>query len=440
MLDDININQTIVANGQTILYVMIVVCELPSNLLLQRIGAKYWVPCQMIVWGVVATCHAEIKNTAGYYACRVALGISESGFIPGSIYYMSTFYTKSDFATRASFFWIGSYVGKACGGLFAAGLFRLDGHHGFAGWQWLFMVEGVISIFIGIFALIWWPRSTADTRTLIPGFRILSPRQEHILTTRLLIDDPAKARGHRIKISAKDVFQAISAWRMWIIFAFVISLVAPLTCLETYNPQIVRELGFETIQANAMSSVGVWCALPLIVLAGRAASMTGKHGVCAFFFTIPYPIFTGAFMYLQQQPNSSVWARYGVYQSMIAVGSPAYILGVVWTSSNARSPTQRSVFSALYVMFTNTANTFATQIFRENDKPRYLKGLAAVLSLQCAACLFVLLALFVFWLSNEKEFGDAGLPAVKNHVETAGGEASQEVQEVTVAKKFKYSL
>lgn len=227
MLEDLNIDQFIVANGQTVMYIMVVACELPSNILLQRIGAKYWVPCQMIVWGVVAALHSEIKNEVGYYFCRATLGISEAGFIPGSIYYMSTFYTKKDFASRASFFWVGSYVGKACGGLFAAGLFRLDGDMGLHGWQWLFVVEGVISVFIGIFALIWWPRSTSDTRTLIPGFSILSKRQEHILTTRLLLDDPAKNKGHRMKVKARDVLHALAQWRMWFLFMFVLAYVPP---------------------------------------------------------------------------------------------------------------------------------------------------------------------------------------------------------------------
>lgn len=116
---------------------------------------------------------------------------------------------------------------------------------------------------------------------------------------------------------------------MWILFVFVVTLVAPLTCLETYNSQIVKELGFPTIKANAMSSVGVWAAIPLIVLAGRVASITEKYGICEFLFMVPYPIWTGVFRHLQLQGNSTVWTRYGVYQSMVAVGCPPYILDVI---------------------------------------------------------------------------------------------------------------
>ncbi|KAK7398058.1 hypothetical protein QQX98_012566 [Neonectria punicea] len=435
MLDDININQTIVANGQTIMYIMVVICELPSNLLLQRVGAKFWIPCQMIVWGIVAALHSEIRNQAGYYFCRAALGISEAGFIPGSIYYMSTFYTKKDFASRASFFWVGSYIGKACGGLFAAGLFRLDGQRGLHGWQWLFLVEGVVSICIGIFALVWWPRSTADSRTLIPGFRLLTRRQEHILTTRLLLDDPAKKNAQRVRIRPRDVLDAVSAWRLWVLFLFVLSLVASVACLETYNSQIVKQLGFNTIRANALSSVGVWGSLPLILTAGRVVAVTRQHDLSALVFTMPYPILTGVFRTLQSADGINIWTRYGAYQSMVAVGAAPYVLGVVWITSNARTPTQRSVFSALYVMLTNAANSFATQIFREGDKPKYLTGLITVLSLQSLACLLLMVACVVFWYANKHELGDAGLPAV-----TASVEVDESKGQVIVEKKFQYAL
>lgn len=249
------------------------------------------------------------------------------------------------------------------------------------------------------------------------------------------MDDPSKKKSHKLNIKPRDVLKAVSAWRMYFLFLFVMALTAPLACLEKYNSQITKELGLSTIKANALASVGVWCALPLVLLSGRLVAMTGKQGLCAFLFSIPYPILTGTFRALQSAGNVGVWTRYGVYQSMIAVASPPYILGVVWTMSNARTPTQRSVFSALYVMLTNLTTSFATQIFREGDRPKYLTGLIAVLTLQSMAACLLLTALFVFWYSNKHQLGDAGLPAV-----TADVEVEATKGQVRIEKKFQYSL
>lgn len=92
---------------------MIAAFELPSNLLLQHISVKLWISCQMNLWGL-APHRAETKGTARFYGRRIFLGITEAGFISDSVCYISTFYTKMDLVVRASFFWVGSYLGKAC--------------------------------------------------------------------------------------------------------------------------------------------------------------------------------------------------------------------------------------------------------------------------------------------------------------------------------------
>lgn len=183
-----------------------------------------------------------------------------------------------------------------------------------------------------------------------------------------------------------------------------------------------------------MSSVGVWAALPLILLAGRVVAITNQQGLCSFFFLMPYPIFTGFFRMLQSN-SASTWAKYGVYQSIVAVAVIPYVTGVVWITSNARTPTQRSVYSALYVMLTNAANSFATQIFRQEDRPLYLEGLIVILVLQCFAAVLLLTGYFVLKHANKHSLGDAGLPAITAQVDGADGD-----HETTVEKKFQYSI
>lgn len=90
-------------------------------------------------WGFVATMQLFAINKASYYAFRAMLGLTESGFIAGCVYYLSTIYTRRQLATRASLFWVGSYIGKGSGGLMAAGIFTLGSKSSLKAWQWLFL-------------------------------------------------------------------------------------------------------------------------------------------------------------------------------------------------------------------------------------------------------------------------------------------------------------
>jgi len=131
-------------------------------------------------------------------------------------------------------------------------------------------VEGLIGIFIGILGLLFLPRSPLDGRTL-SGINLFDARTSHILTNRVIIDDPAKAVGHHVSVSAAGVFRACYNWRFWIHGAIILSSVAPTTALSTYNALITKSLGFTKLRANALASVGAWLDLVAILVAGYAA-------------------------------------------------------------------------------------------------------------------------------------------------------------------------
>lgn len=128
-----------------------------------------------------------------------------------------------------------------------------------------------MTLFIGLIGLVLLPRSTEDSRTLIPGFNMLTKQQQHILTTRLLIDNPSKKDAQKIKILPKDVLNAVTNWRVYFILIFAIAWTAPVSTLETYNAQIVTSLGFSVVKGNALSSLGYWLQIPIIFICGFCA-------------------------------------------------------------------------------------------------------------------------------------------------------------------------
>lgn len=128
----------------------------------------------------------------------------------------------------------------------------------------------MIGIFIGLIGLLFLPRSPLDGRTL-SGINLFDARTSHILTNRVIIDNPSKAVGHHVAVSAAGVARACMNWRFWLHGMIILSSVAPITALGTYNALITKTLGFTKARANALASVGSWLDLVAILVAGYVA-------------------------------------------------------------------------------------------------------------------------------------------------------------------------
>jgi MFS family permease len=125
-------------------------CEPISNIMLRRVGPKIWFPFIVIVWGVITTCTAACKSYGGYIVIRLALGVAEAGLYPGSYFILSMWYTPKELATRMAIFYGANTAAGAFGGVIAYGVGNLDYAQGWRAWQWLFLIEGVITIAGGL--------------------------------------------------------------------------------------------------------------------------------------------------------------------------------------------------------------------------------------------------------------------------------------------------
>lgn len=135
-LKDTHITRDQANTGVSLLWLGIVLLEIPSNVVLHRIGAHYWIPAQVIIWGLVETLQCLVKHAGGWYAARLFLGLAESGFIPGSLYTLSRWYTQDELAKRTVIFFWGPSFSSAFGSLISAGALRISGSLGLHGWQW----------------------------------------------------------------------------------------------------------------------------------------------------------------------------------------------------------------------------------------------------------------------------------------------------------------
>jgi MFS transporter, ACS family, tartrate transporter len=171
---DLHFSATIYGLGAGLFFLSYAACEIPSNLLLYRFGARRWLSRIMVTWGIIAIAMLFVRTPWQFYTARFLLGVAEAGFFPGVIFYLTQWFPQELRARAISRFYISLPLSSVVTGLIAGPLLHLDGHLGLRGWQWLFLVEGIPAILLGIVFLLLLPDGpqqatwlTEDERTWI---------------------------------------------------------------------------------------------------------------------------------------------------------------------------------------------------------------------------------------------------------------------------------
>lgn len=208
-LKDVGITQDQFNVGQQLLSVGIVLLEIPSNFVLYRLGPRAWISGQIFVWGLIALFQAFQHGYGAFLATRLLLGLGESGFIPASLYCITTFYKRNETSKRFSWFFLGNMIALATSGEIAYGILQMKGVCGLKGWQWLFIIEGLLTIIISFIFMAFFPHSPGRPVPFL-GIKYFNERETQMITLRVLADDPSKARKGS-NITRAELKAAVSA-------------------------------------------------------------------------------------------------------------------------------------------------------------------------------------------------------------------------------------
>src|SRR5215213_11264829 len=265
MNKDLGLTPAMFGFAASLFFVSYFLVEVPSNLALQRVGARRWIARIMITWGLVTACMAFVIGPYSLYAMRFILGAAEAGFFPGAILYL-TYWLPNEYRARIlATFTVSIPLATFLGSPLSVSLLELDGALGLKGWQWLFVLEGIPTILLGIsclFVLTDKPREASW----------LSDAQRAWLVGRL--DEEAarkKAIGH------------ISLWQLarnkyFITMALVCAgASATGSVLSVWQPQILKALGLTNVQTGFVNSIPYGIATVLMVLWGRHSDSTGER-------------------------------------------------------------------------------------------------------------------------------------------------------------------
>ena len=263
---DLQFGEAVFGLGSGLFFLGYALFEIPSNLILERVGARIWIARIMIVWGLVSMSMMFVTDKASFYTMRVLLGIAEAGFFPGIVLYLTHWIPSSDRARAGALFMIATPVAMIVGAPVSEALLGLHGRLGLAGWQWLFLIEGLPAVILGFVA---W-RFLTDRPEQATW---LTAAQREWLTTTMNREKAARsARQHTSELGM------MFSGKLWLL-----ALIYFLNNIVTYGvflwlPNILREVsGYRGWKLSAITMIPFLAALAGMILIGRHSDRTGDR-------------------------------------------------------------------------------------------------------------------------------------------------------------------
>lgn len=402
LLNDLKLSTNDYNNGTTIQLVCFLATEFPVQLLVKRFGFRRVLPILMIMWGTVSWAQAWITNRAGFYVTRALLGACEGGFIPGTILFCTYFYKTRELSVRLAAFWSTLNVARVISALLAAGILKMRGISGKPGWFWLFLLEGLLTVVIGLISYVYLPSSPVGTKTTLWRRPWYTERQEIIMVNRILRDDPAKGLT-ALKEPARfqDVLESLRDKSMWGLYFIGLIAYIPATPVTAYLSLTLKRLGFSTFDSNILQIPSAVIQIITMLLLARSSEYFGErtfHCIFGEFWILPL------LATLLSLPSGGLnWGRFTV--TTLISGYP-YFHPIVssWISENTFDVKKRAITAAIYNVVVQIGSLIGSQIYRADDAPYYYRGNKVVVAI-CALSLvtFIIQREYLRLLNRRKE-------------------------------------
>ncbi|HEY7056708.1 MAG TPA: MFS transporter, partial [Vicinamibacterales bacterium] len=263
---DLGMSATAFGIGAGLFFLGYCAFEIPSNLILARVGARLWIARILIAWGLVSMGMMFVTDVTSFYVARVLLGIAEAGFFPGMVLYLTYWIPAADRARTGALFMMAAPIAVIVGAPVSEALLNLHGWGGLRGWQWLFVGEGLPAVVLGVLAL----RMLTDRPEQATW---LPPDQRQWLIATLQREQAERATHHE-----RTVLRTLLAPRLWLLITVYFLNTVVTYGIFLWLPKILRDASGTTgFALTAMTMVPFIAALIAMVLIGRHSDRTGER-------------------------------------------------------------------------------------------------------------------------------------------------------------------
>ncbi|KAI1382925.1 MFS general substrate transporter [Hypoxylon trugodes] len=356
-------------------YVPYSVMNIPWTIAAKRFNPAVVMPIIIALWGICTLGAATTKNFSQILACRILMGTVEAAFLPCAVYYCSLFYTRRELALRTSIFFQMGFIAGAVSGLISWSVFRWNGS--LKGWQYLFIIEGALTIGISILLLFALPRSVRKCRWF-------SEEEKKIAVARLEEDSHDEDKIFRWS-DVKEQLQHGPTWA----FAFLALMHGVgLASSSNFLPTLIKRLTVDSTTAN-LYTIGPNLTASVVLLTTTYFSDRFQQRAYAACGTLFVSLVAWVLLGCLDLVNSVKVGYFLTYLITFGTFTPG-LLVPVWLSSNMPTTTGRAVALGLSYMAQNLAGVVSSLVFRNQDAPVYKPALITVACCQgvfIVACL-----------------------------------------------------
>ncbi|SDA02901.1 BZ3500_MvSof-1268-A1-R1_Chr11-1g03208 [Microbotryum saponariae] len=377
-----------------VFFVSYVFFETPAVIFVRRLRPSRLLPAAMLVWAIVMTLMGVVTSFTGLVVARFFLGMAEAPLFPAACFYLTSWYKRKEQSIRISIFFSAATLAGAFGGLIAHGLAQMDGLGGYAGWRWIFIIEGIITFVIACAA----PFVMTD---FPEEAKFLSLEEQQEVLRRLKAD-----RGPTLQteFSWAQVRVAFKDWKTYCFTLIYIGVAEPFYSLSLFTPTIIAALGtYSKSQASLLSTPPFFLGFLTTIISALYSDRLGHRGFFNVFWLSIVVI--GFILLLVLNPVHSPKVAY--FSLFLCVGGlcPCIANSIAWIGNNFPNRTKRSAAMGLFFSVGNSGGIVSSVVYFKQDAPRFIRGQSVGLG-------FTLMALFLslgltLHLGNENRAKDA---------------------------------
>ncbi|KAI8623774.1 major facilitator superfamily transporter [Xylariaceae sp. FL1651] len=352
-----------------IFFVPYVVFAPPLAMLGKKIGASRMLPILMFCFGSFTLLIPATYNFSGIFALRFFLGAVESAFFPLVIFYLTTFYRRGELARRLAIFYAASNIANAFSGLLAFGVFHIKSNRVDHPWRWLFIIEGALTVTFSVFTFFYLPKNAAEARFLNENEKALAYHRIHVDSSSV-VDE---------KFNLKESLKIFKRPTTYGFLLIEIALGVPLQAVALFLPQIVQRIVTDSIKVNLYTvAPNVTGAVSLLILAFSSDLLRIRFPfIClGFAFTLIGFIIYAAIDDVQRQIQLAYFAT---FLMTWGTSAPSVLLST-WYNNNVAHEGERLTLTSVGVPLANLMGLVASNVFRDQDKPKYAPALITTAS------------------------------------------------------------
>jgi D-galactonate transporter len=264
MVGDLGFSETIYGLGAGVFFIGYFIFEVPSNVIMKRVGARVWIARIMITWGTISASTLLVKTPLQFYAVRFLLGLAEAGFAPGVLLYLTYWYPAQRRGRAVATFLTGLPMSGAIGGPLSGWLLRsLAGSAGLKGWQWLFLVEALPSVILGVVVFVFLDDGIRKAKWL--------SEDEKLLLEKNILNDAQGKQDHSLG-------KVLTDRKVWLMSLIYFAIIMGLYGVSFWLPSIIKATGVkDPLHVGSLTAIPYLAATVSMLLAARSADRLNER-------------------------------------------------------------------------------------------------------------------------------------------------------------------